>query len=94
MSQATQRVEFNLIDGPIVTLTGGSADTVLDVRGCTALVPWFSAGAHTAQPCDEDGAALPGSSADALAAGTKVEVLSAFYLIDVDASEDLTLARV
>lgn len=93
MSSARQGIEDNVYYNPITTLPGGTADTVLDVRGCTGFTPWFAAGAHTAQPCDEDGTALPGSSSSALAAGTEVDAVAPFYLIDVDAGNDLTITK-
>lgn len=93
MSQMTERVHDNLFYNPIVEIGAGES-VVVDVRGCTSFTAWFDAGAgHTAQPCDEDGVALPGSSADALAAGDAVTVQAPFYEVTADGANALTITR-
>ncbi len=94
MSKAEEIIEHNLTAGAIVTIEAGSAALVLDLAGGTGLVPWFAAGTHTYQPCDESGVVLPGSASADLVSGTKVDMLSRFYKITVDGANDLSIAKV
>lgn len=92
--KADQVVGANIVVQPIVEYAANADDDVLDCRGVTKLMPYFSGGTHSYQPCDEDGNLITGSSSANFASGTAVDVEWPFYLIDIDASNALTIGKV
>lgn len=93
MSAASERRESNLYFTPLEELAGGET-RVIDLRGVDAFTPWYAAGAHTIQACDETGTALPGATADAApTSGTRTPVESPFVKVVADGGNAITIAR-
>jgi hypothetical protein len=77
---AAHLIGQNLTGGQQTVAAGGTA--VLDVRGAKGfVVHLIGTGTATYQPCDKDGAVVPGSASTAVTTGALVEAAWSHYLV-------------